>query len=62
MIPAEPRFGLYYDFRNPRSSGRTTEQVYAENFDQITWADSAGFGSVWISEHYFTDDGYTPAR
>jgi alkanesulfonate monooxygenase SsuD/methylene tetrahydromethanopterin reductase-like flavin-dependent oxidoreductase (luciferase family) len=53
------RFGLYYDFRRP--SGLPYEQVYRENLDQIAWADTAGFDSVWISEHYFTDDGYTPS-
>lgn len=61
MKPAARRFGLYCDFRNPPSSSRSAEQVHAENFDQLTWADSAGFGCVRISEHYFTDDGYSPA-
>jgi alkanesulfonate monooxygenase SsuD/methylene tetrahydromethanopterin reductase-like flavin-dependent oxidoreductase (luciferase family) len=55
------RFGLYYDFRNPLESGRSFEQVYRENLDQIRWAESVGFDSFWVSEHYFTDDGYTPS-
>jgi alkanesulfonate monooxygenase SsuD/methylene tetrahydromethanopterin reductase-like flavin-dependent oxidoreductase (luciferase family) len=55
------RFGLYYDFRNPPTSGRSFEQVYRENLDQIRWAETAGFDSFWVSEHYFSDDGYTPS-
>jgi alkanesulfonate monooxygenase SsuD/methylene tetrahydromethanopterin reductase-like flavin-dependent oxidoreductase (luciferase family) len=55
------RFGLYYDFRNPSGSGRSFEQVYRENLDQIRWAESVGFDSFWVSEHYFSDDGYTPS-
>jgi alkanesulfonate monooxygenase SsuD/methylene tetrahydromethanopterin reductase-like flavin-dependent oxidoreductase (luciferase family) len=55
------RFGLYYDFRNPPAAGRPFEQVYRENLEQIRWAEQAGFGSFWVSEHYFADDGYTPS-
>ncbi len=54
-----PRFGLWYDFRNP--SGFPFEQFYRDTLDQIVWAESLGFGSVWLTEHHFTDDGYTPS-
>ena len=53
------KFGLWYDFRNP---GRQPwRQLYGEILEQIEWADSAGFESVWLSEHHVTDDGYMPA-
>ena len=42
--------GLYYDFRHPHRWG--------EILDQIAWAESIGFGSVWLSEHHFLADGY----
>ena len=53
------KFGLWYDFRNP--SRQPWSAVYGELLDQIAWADSAGFESVWLSEHHVTDDGYMPS-
>src|SRR4051795_7276820 len=43
-------FGLYYDFRHPHR--------WPEILEQIAWAESIGFSSVWISEHHFLADGY----
>ena len=53
------KFGLWYDFRNP--DGRRWSDLYSELLGQIEWADSAGFESVWLSEHHVTDDGYMPS-
>ncbi len=53
------KFGLWYDFRNPLK--QPWSQLYEELLDQIVWADSAGFESVWLSEHHVTDDGYMPS-
>jgi alkanesulfonate monooxygenase SsuD/methylene tetrahydromethanopterin reductase-like flavin-dependent oxidoreductase (luciferase family) len=53
------RLGLFYDFRHP--GGPPFEEFYAALFDQIEWADSLGFESVWVSAHHFTDDGYIPS-
>jgi alkanesulfonate monooxygenase SsuD/methylene tetrahydromethanopterin reductase-like flavin-dependent oxidoreductase (luciferase family) len=60
---AKTDFGLWYDLRNPGSSdgGRSFERLYAETLDQIVWAESLGIDSVWLSEHHFCDDGYTPS-
>jgi alkanesulfonate monooxygenase SsuD/methylene tetrahydromethanopterin reductase-like flavin-dependent oxidoreductase (luciferase family) len=55
------RFGLWYDFRNPAPTTRTFESLYRASLDQIAWAESLGFDSVWLSEHHFVDDGYTPS-
>jgi alkanesulfonate monooxygenase SsuD/methylene tetrahydromethanopterin reductase-like flavin-dependent oxidoreductase (luciferase family) len=43
-------FGLYYDFRHPHR--------WPEILEQIAWAESIGFTSVWVSEHHFREDGY----
>jgi alkanesulfonate monooxygenase SsuD/methylene tetrahydromethanopterin reductase-like flavin-dependent oxidoreductase (luciferase family) len=54
-------FGLAYDFRNPEQWRKPTEALYKETLDQIVWAESLGFRSVWLTEHHFCDDGYTPS-
>ncbi|WP_308252142.1 LLM class flavin-dependent oxidoreductase [Pseudonocardia sp. KRD291] len=56
----EPTFGLWYDFRNP-DPDRPFSRFYAEVLDQIAWAESLGLGSVWLTEHHFCDDGYSPS-
>lgn len=55
------RFGLAYDFRNPGRWRRSWGEVFAELLDQIEEAEAMGFDSIWITEHHFTEDGYTPS-
>jgi alkanesulfonate monooxygenase SsuD/methylene tetrahydromethanopterin reductase-like flavin-dependent oxidoreductase (luciferase family) len=52
------RFGLWYDFRNPAQWARPFEDIYSELLAQIEWSEALGYGSVWLSEHHFCDDGY----
>ena len=54
-------FGLWYDFRNPEPWQIDFEQFYHERLDQIARAETMGFDSVWLTEHHFCDDGYTPS-
>lgn len=54
-------FGLWYDFRNPGPAAPAFEDFYAATLDQIVAAEDLGFGSVWLTEHHFCDDGYTPS-
>ncbi len=54
-------FGLWYDFRNPARWRVPFERLYAQTLEQIRWAESIGFDSVWLTEHHFCDDGYTPS-
>jgi alkanesulfonate monooxygenase SsuD/methylene tetrahydromethanopterin reductase-like flavin-dependent oxidoreductase (luciferase family) len=58
---APVRFGLWYDFRNPATAGRPHESFYKDVLDQIAHAEELGFGSVWLTEHHFVQDGYTPS-
>lgn len=55
-----PTFGLWYDFRNP-DADRPFSSFYAEVLDQIAWAEQRGLGSVWLTEHHFCADGYSPS-
>ncbi|MFZ8887336.1 MAG: LLM class flavin-dependent oxidoreductase [Steroidobacteraceae bacterium] len=54
-------FGLWYDFRNPAPWNIPFETLYAQCLDQIVEAERIGFDSVWITEHHFCEDGYTPS-
>ena len=53
--------GLWYDFRNPAQWRQSPETFYAERLDQIKNAEELGFGSCWLTEHHFCEDGYTPS-
>jgi alkanesulfonate monooxygenase SsuD/methylene tetrahydromethanopterin reductase-like flavin-dependent oxidoreductase (luciferase family) len=55
------RFGIWHDFRNPPEWPRPYAALYRENLDQIEWAESLGYESVWVSEHHVTADGYLPS-
>lgn len=54
-------FGLWYDFRNPVRWRVPFERFYAETIEQICNAERLGFDSVWLTEHHFCEDGYTPS-
>jgi alkanesulfonate monooxygenase SsuD/methylene tetrahydromethanopterin reductase-like flavin-dependent oxidoreductase (luciferase family) len=54
----EPTFGLYYDFRHVSSDAPGLTDRWRGIVEQITWAESRGFGSVWLSEHHFLPDDY----
>jgi alkanesulfonate monooxygenase SsuD/methylene tetrahydromethanopterin reductase-like flavin-dependent oxidoreductase (luciferase family) len=55
------KFGYMLDFRNPPGSGLEFTELYAAMFRQIEFIEGAGFDSVWLTEHHFTDDGYMSA-
>jgi len=58
---ANPKFGLIFDFRNPPEWRRDWGEFYAETIEQIAYAEQLGYDHVWITEHHFIDDGYTPS-
>ncbi|MEQ8232642.1 MAG: LLM class flavin-dependent oxidoreductase, partial [Gammaproteobacteria bacterium] len=55
------RFGLMYDFRNPRRWHVDPPVFYRAMLDQMVEAEQLGFDHVWLTEHHFTDDAYNPA-
>jgi probable F420-dependent oxidoreductase len=60
-IAPQLRFGLWYDFRNPAQWRKPYDKLYAATLEQIAWAESLGYDDIWLSEHHFIDDGYSPA-
>lgn len=56
-----PRFGLWYDFRNPPRWQQPADRLYAETFEHIQQAEALGFDDIWTSEHHFVEDGYSPS-
>jgi alkanesulfonate monooxygenase SsuD/methylene tetrahydromethanopterin reductase-like flavin-dependent oxidoreductase (luciferase family) len=54
-------FGLWYDLRNPAPWAVPFERLYAQILDQVVEAERLGFDSIWLTEHHFCDDGYTPS-
>jgi alkanesulfonate monooxygenase SsuD/methylene tetrahydromethanopterin reductase-like flavin-dependent oxidoreductase (luciferase family) len=47
------RFGTNHAFQAP--PGRSAEQVYAEEFERIQYAERLGYHSVWLPEQHFFD-------
>ncbi|HEX7034567.1 MAG TPA: LLM class flavin-dependent oxidoreductase [Pseudomonadales bacterium] len=58
---AAVNYGLWFDFRNPPQWQEDFESFYERRMAQIESAEKLGFDSVWLTEHHFCDDGYTPS-
>lgn len=55
------KFGIFSIVDHyPSELPRTTEQFYAELFEQIELAESLGFDSFWVAEHHFHEYGVIP--
>lgn len=56
------KFGYLFDFRQPAELSKTIPaEFYPAMFQQAEFLDRAGFDTIWITEHHFTDDGYLSA-
>src|SRR3984893_12469923 len=55
------RFGLWVYFRSPPQWHRPYKDLYAETLELITSGESIGYDDLWLSEHHFVDDGYSPS-
>lgn len=56
-----PDLMLRYDMRQPSISTASRADAYQAAIDQCAWADDFGIGSVHLSEHHGSDDGYCPS-
>ncbi|HJU12559.1 MAG TPA: LLM class flavin-dependent oxidoreductase, partial [Candidatus Binataceae bacterium] len=52
------KIGYMLDFRNPPFAQFDFNTFYAEMLRQAEFVEQAGFDSIWLTEHHFTDDGY----
>jgi len=55
------KFGLWYSLRNPAQWHRPYPRIYADTLRQIAWAETIGYGDVWLTEHHFCEDGHAPS-
>jgi alkanesulfonate monooxygenase SsuD/methylene tetrahydromethanopterin reductase-like flavin-dependent oxidoreductase (luciferase family) len=53
--------GLLLPFRNPDFARRDWTAVYRDDIALAAHSEALGFDHVWLTEHHFVDDGYSPA-
>jgi len=52
---------LRFDMRNPVFATATQSELYQAAVDMCAWGDEHGIGSVHLSEHHGSEDGYCPS-
>jgi alkanesulfonate monooxygenase SsuD/methylene tetrahydromethanopterin reductase-like flavin-dependent oxidoreductase (luciferase family) len=59
-MPSDVNIGLMFSFRrtDPR---RSFVEVYRDDLGLIRDAEQLGFDTIWLTEHHFAEDGYSPA-
>ncbi len=53
--------GLLFPFRNPPQWRKPFPQFYAEQLRQMQIAETLGYDTIWLTEHHFAEDGYSPS-
>ncbi|HSD10753.1 MAG TPA: LLM class flavin-dependent oxidoreductase [Candidatus Binatia bacterium] len=53
--------GVLFGFRNPPFKKRPWTDVYRDELDLIVESEKLGYGHVWLTEHHFAADGYSPS-
>ncbi len=53
--------GLLFPFRNPPEWRKPFAQFYAEQLRQTQIAEQLGYDTIWLTEHHFSEDGYSPS-
>jgi probable F420-dependent oxidoreductase len=53
--------GLMFSFRNPPKWRKPWADVYAAQLEQARLAEELGYDTVWLTEHHFAEDGYSPS-
>jgi alkanesulfonate monooxygenase SsuD/methylene tetrahydromethanopterin reductase-like flavin-dependent oxidoreductase (luciferase family) len=53
--------GVLFGFRNPPFKKRPWPDLYRDELDLAVESEKLGFGHVWLTEHHFAPDGYSPS-
>src|ERR1700738_4958147 len=53
--------GLMFSFRNPPKWKKPWADVYESQLEQTKLAEDLGYDTVWLTEHHFAEDGYSPS-
>ena len=54
-------FGLLFSFRNAPFRKVPWEELYASELALCEAAETIGYDHVWLTEHHFVEDGYSPS-
>ena len=55
------KFGLLWPFRNPEFSRQPWPAFYRDHLDLCVESEALGYDHIWLSEHHFVEDGYSPS-
>jgi probable F420-dependent oxidoreductase len=54
-------FGLLISFRNSSKNELSYSELYRKHIDLAVEAEDLGYDTIWLTEHHFVDDGYSPS-
>ena len=53
--------GFLFPFRNPDFARRAWTEIYRDDLALAAHTETLGLDHVWLTEHHFVDDGYSPS-
>ncbi|MCS6927401.1 MAG: LLM class flavin-dependent oxidoreductase [Candidatus Binatia bacterium] len=54
-------FGLLFPFRNSATAHFPFPELYRKHLDLAEEAEDLGYDTIWLTEHHFVEDGYSPS-
>jgi alkanesulfonate monooxygenase SsuD/methylene tetrahydromethanopterin reductase-like flavin-dependent oxidoreductase (luciferase family) len=55
------KFGILWSFRNPEFARVPWPALYRSHLDLCVESEALGYDNIWLTEHHFVDDGYSPS-